>query len=380
MKILHKLITLSIIVGLFACSEVEETPAPTNNLEAPIATAATEVTETSFQANWEEVSDAINYVVEVATDDAFTNLVDGYDNKVADGLFLEVTGINGSTTYYYRLRAVNSIGGSAYSNVITVTTSNITTPTLDAPVATNATNVTETSFQANWNTVTGATSYLLDVATDNAFTNFVMGYNAKDISMNSEVVTGLSANTEYFYRVRAKNATLTSAYSNIISVTTSGTVVLPFTFTTTAWSSGGAIPAKYASINTTNGENYFPGFTWTNIPAGTQSFAIIVTDLDYTPWTHGAVYNIPASMTSNTEVQITDTPSAANPASNAFPFGITIEGYQGPWPPNLHNYEYKIYALDTMLPTTGITSRTALVSAMSGHILGEASYNGTYTP
>lgn len=378
MKILYKLITLSIILKLFACSEIKEIPALENNLEAPIATMATEITETSFQANWEAVSGAVNYVVEVATDDAFTNFVTGYENKVANNLFLQVVGLSAGTTYYYRLRAVNNIGGSDYSNVITVTTLNTAPPTLDAPIATDATNITETSFQANWNMVTGATSYLLDVATDNAFTNFVTGYNAKDISANFEVVTGLSPNTEYFYRVRAKNATLTSAYSNIISVTTSSVIPI-FTFTTTAWSNGGAIPDKYASVNAMNGngENYFPGFTWTNIPAGTQSFAIVVTDLNFTTWLHGAVYNIPASMTSNAEVQIPDSPGT--PAS-VFPFGVTIESYQGPWPPDPHDYEYKIYALDTMLPAVGILTRANLMTAMAGHILGEASHNGTYTP
>ena len=44
-----------------------------------------------------------------------------------------------------------------------------TTLGLDAPVATAATNINSTSFTANWDAVTGATGYRLDVSTSNTF-------------------------------------------------------------------------------------------------------------------------------------------------------------------------------------------------------------------
>src|SRR4030095_6100030 len=49
-------------------------------------------------------------------------------------------------------------------------------PTPGAPTALNATNVTASSFTANWNGVTGATGYRLDVATNSSFTSHVSGY------------------------------------------------------------------------------------------------------------------------------------------------------------------------------------------------------------
>ncbi len=45
------------------------------------------------------------------------------------------------------------------------------------PVTLPATNITATSFTANWQGLPGATGYFLDVATDPSFTNFVAGYN-----------------------------------------------------------------------------------------------------------------------------------------------------------------------------------------------------------
>ena len=89
------------------------------------------------------------------------------------------------------------------------------------PVATAATNIQATSFSANWSTSTGATGYVLDVATDSGFTSFVTGY--RDLIVNNVLtypVTSLSAGTAYYYRVRAYSATGVSDNSNTISLTT----------------------------------------------------------------------------------------------------------------------------------------------------------------
>jgi hypothetical protein len=89
-----------------------------------------------------------------------------------------------------------------------------------APVAAAATAMTSSGFNASWGSVTGSTSYLLDVSADN-FVTFVSGYNGRELTTTIHIVTGLAPVKAYRYRVRAKNGSLTSANSNVISVTTS---------------------------------------------------------------------------------------------------------------------------------------------------------------
>jgi hypothetical protein len=90
-----------------------------------------------------------------------------------------------------------------------------------APAALNATNRTATSFTANWTSVSGATGYRLDVATDSSFVNYVPGYQDLDVgNTTSQNVTGLTKSTNYFYRVRAYNGNGTSPNSNVIKVKT----------------------------------------------------------------------------------------------------------------------------------------------------------------
>ncbi len=88
-----------------------------------------------------------------------------------------------------------------------------------SPVATTATTISSTGFTANWNAVTGATGYQLDISSDN-FATFVSGYNSKSETTTTDVVTGLTAGTTYQYRVRATNGSITSGNSNVISVST----------------------------------------------------------------------------------------------------------------------------------------------------------------
>jgi hypothetical protein len=93
---------------------------------APNATAATNIQETSFSANWDASSGATGYRLDVSTDSGFGSFVTGYNNlDVGNVLTYSVSSnINPNTTYYYRVRAYNANGTSGDSNTISLTTLN----------------------------------------------------------------------------------------------------------------------------------------------------------------------------------------------------------------------------------------------------------------
>jgi len=73
---------------------------------------------------------------------------------------------------------------------------------------------TRSSFMATWNTVPGATGYLLDVSASSAFNSFLDGYHDLDVGdVNGRVVTGLTRNTTYYYRVRPYYQSGSGSYS-----------------------------------------------------------------------------------------------------------------------------------------------------------------------
>jgi hypothetical protein len=146
-----------------------------------------------------------------------------------------------------------------------------------------------------------------------------------------------------------------------------------------AFTHEGEIPSVY----TCEGRDVSPALSWTGVPEGTKSFALIVDDPDAPDpkapkmtWVHWVLYNIPAS--------VRELPMGVRPAD--LPPG-TMEGvndwkrtgYGGPCPPiGRHRYYHKLYALDAVLPDLGRPTKGKLEAAMQGHALGQAVLMGTY--
>ncbi len=89
----------------------------------PAVNAASSILSTSFQANWTTSAGATNYYLDVSTSSTFANFVGLYTNlDVGTAISQSVTGLSSATIYYYRLRKLNSCGGSTSSKTITLTT------------------------------------------------------------------------------------------------------------------------------------------------------------------------------------------------------------------------------------------------------------------
>lgn len=100
----------------------------TDVLNAPTAGSPAGLSDTFFSARWIAVPGATGYRIDVSEFSDFSVLLPGYDNLfVSGGLTSKlVSGLNPSTTYYYRVRAEGNSGSgpvtSANSNVILTTT------------------------------------------------------------------------------------------------------------------------------------------------------------------------------------------------------------------------------------------------------------------
>jgi hypothetical protein len=89
-------------------------------------------------------------------------------------------------------------------------------------VATAATGVGSTSFTANWNAFVGASYYLLDVSTSSSFSSFVGSYQNFVVLSTSQLVSGLTASTTYYYRLRAATGVDADAAAFFSRVYTAG--------------------------------------------------------------------------------------------------------------------------------------------------------------
>lgn len=183
----------------------------TQNLSAPESLPASNIQIGAFQANWKLVDNASVYLIEVASDQNFNQPVVSYDNIVGTNVL--ISGLEANVQYYYRVRAQGLSTTSNYSPAISVTTLGLEVPTIQA-----ATNQSIVGFTANWSFSSGATSYLLDVATDAGFSQFLTGYQSKEVTSNSVAISGIDLKQTYYYRVRAKRLSSVSNYSNVTTV------------------------------------------------------------------------------------------------------------------------------------------------------------------
>jgi RHS repeat-associated protein len=92
------------------------------SLLAPGALPATNVNTATFTARWKAVTGASSYRLDVSSLSDFSSLI--YNNYSVSGTSQSVTGLSGSTAYYYRVRAVSTAGTSANSNTTVVINQN----------------------------------------------------------------------------------------------------------------------------------------------------------------------------------------------------------------------------------------------------------------
>ncbi|MGB8364984.1 MAG: YbhB/YbcL family Raf kinase inhibitor-like protein [Rhizomicrobium sp.] len=144
-----------------------------------------------------------------------------------------------------------------------------------------------------------------------------------------------------------------------------------------AFAPGGEIPTRY----TGEGEDISPPLSWSGVPSGTKSLALIVDDPDAPDpaaprmvWVHWVLYNIPPSATGLAEA-VKTLPAGTGEGLNDW----KRKGYGGPMPPiGRHRYFHKLYALDTVLHLSGKPHKADIEKAMHSHILAEATLMGTY--
>jgi len=126
------------------------------------------------------------------------------------------TGLSPATTYYYRVRAFNAGGNSAYSN-----TANATTPAGPpaAPSGLTATSVSKSQINLKWtDNANNETGFKIERSANG--TTFAQVVQIATANQTTYPDTGLLANKRYYYRVRSYNAAGDSAYSNTATAKT----------------------------------------------------------------------------------------------------------------------------------------------------------------
>jgi hypothetical protein len=169
-------------------------------------------------------------------------------------------------------------------------------------------------------------------------------------------------------------------------------------------------------------DNLNPHLAWSDVPAGTKSFAIVADDPDAPTvgtdvnkpgrtvprslprahFTHWVLVDLPADRRQIAEGECSNAVTVGGkpgPHAHLGRHGLNdytgwfsgddemrgeYHGYDGPCPPwndeRVHHYVFPVYALDVeRLPVVGAFSRADVLAAVQGHVLGSAAVAGTFS-
>ncbi len=196
-----------------------------------------------------------------------------------------------------------------------------------------------------------------------------------------------------------------------------------------SWTNGDRIAAQYAAgrLDDQGGvgfsDNINPHLAWSDLPAGTNSLALVCHDFDVpsrgddvnqsdreipsdlprVDFFHWLLVDLPPTVTQIAEGEFSrgftprgkPGPAAAHGARQGLNdytgwFAGDAEragryfGYDGPFPPFndslVHHYVFTLYALRvTRLPVEGHFNGAQVRAALAGHVIDAATYSGTYT-
>ncbi len=202
--------------------------------------------------SWTSVSNTQTYNLQVSTNSNFTETTTNLTGLQSTNQV--VSSLSANTTYYWRVSATNTSGTSAWSAAWSFTTLNpgLNPPELSLP--TNGATGVAVNTTLAWNSVTGASTYAIQVSTSNQFTSYE--FNQTGISSTSFNAIGLAPSTVYYWRVRASSGANTSAWSSVWSFTTGVQTI--------------SAPALLLPANNATDVSLSPALSWNSVIGGTS--------------------------------------------------------------------------------------------------------------
>lgn len=262
--------------------------------------------ETSTTLSWNASERATSYSLQVSTNNSFSNTVVNQDGLTSTNY--NVSDLNNSTNYYWRVKATNDNGSSDWSDVWLFTTAD-PAKTLPSVTTSSITNITQTTATCGGNISSDGNAVVTvrGVCWSTSENPEITDYKTSDGTGTGEFtsnITGLTPNTTYYVSAYATNSEGTAYGESKQFLTENGGVSTGFftdsrddnTYATVeisnqVWMAENLayLPAVYPSSSWSNTEPHYHVYDYNG-----TSISSAKATANYT--TYGVLYNWPAAM------------------------------------------------------------------------------------
>ncbi|WP_264565881.1 fibronectin type III domain-containing protein [Flavobacterium sp. N3904] len=289
---------------VYTSNSIAITTSPVGTIPVPFANAATGVTCSQINANWSPSANASSYLIDVATDTGFASILPLYNNlNVGDVTTYTITNLPPSSTYYYRVRAMNGCSTTASSGTISATTLAFVPTTqvgsnyqicIDSPTLNTRTTASINSGQYVLLDVVQGFGYTFSVG--DVFSGLNESLNILDASTNNNV-----SPTAFSTAAAGTSLNWTATFSGQIKI------VLSSSDCSNTGATGGALQLKLNTVGDTLdsqtifGDNAWIGYVynWTvGPPPGGASPNTLTTSLPFVTANYAGYYNEPETILS----------------------------------------------------------------------------------
>ena len=225
--------------------------------------------DTSQTLIWSSAVGALEYEYQLSTQINFSTLVSGTVQSDTTAL---VSGLNHSTQYFWRARAIGAQDTSDWSAVFDFTTiiEKAEAPMLVSPI--DGFTDADTSLTLVWNNSVRAAEYQVELSKSDSFTEILIGSVVSDTSL---VISNLDFSSTYFWKVKALNEGGESEFSEARS------------FQTKVAPTGLSVPLLPAMSE--NGVDTMPTFVWTEAENALSYRFQLSSDVDFNTIIHDQV-------------------------------------------------------------------------------------------
>lgn len=245
---------------------VPSAPFPMTPANGEVGTATVAV-----QLSWTGDALTSGYTIQVAKVDDFSSV--DYQQEGLATTSYTVTGLEGATTYYWRVSATGTEGSSEWSLVYRFTTTDTSVPqpaipVLETPVH-EATDIATVGTIFEWADAENASQYHIQIATAANFSSLVADVGG--LAQSSYASIDLAAGTTYYWRVQSTGDGGTSDWAEAYSFVTASDVVDPPSLPTLQSPANGANNLPTASVS----------LAWSAAAAATSYNVQVATTADF---------------------------------------------------------------------------------------------------